>query len=166
MVGFLIYHIIARIIIKQHTFIIIMATSTYKCLSQISEDEIKKIKASSPGGIILPGIYEFNNDPQIEVFESNLQGRRFYYLKVRATNGHWIRVAALNKWTVRDGVFMPVNSFIYDGDHLVIAKQISGKRLVVSNERVVTYTNYKGGKKLDTPWANGCVYRATLENID
>lgn len=121
-------------------------------------------------GVVMPGTYEFETSDKVQVRYSTDrigdQDRTFTTLEIQSKDGKWINLGNLLKRTKVDqkgDALMYVNPWVCEYSNIwEIAEALAGHTLTVSQDRIKTYSNFRGGEQLEHPVENGIAYSATL----
>lgn len=124
------------------------------------------VEARQIGGrVLLPGEYVFDTNPECRYETRTIAGSDRSYLQLEVQSNHgWVDVATLMKRTKPEGApsLVYVNDWIQQySDVVELAAALAGHTLVVSRDRVNTYSTYKEGQTVE-PYINGVAYKATL----
>lgn len=131
-----------------------------------SVKESEKAGAARPigGGVLMPGTYNFPENPMVRWETTQLNGRAFTNVELEASTGRWINLGLLLRRKAdptAEGTLTYVNSWVMSySDIWDLAAALRGTQLVVTNQQETTMTNYKGGQMLDAPIASGKAYVA------
>lgn len=148
-----------------------MAKSIITAKQFASNSATGVIQARPIGGrVLLSGIYNFDADPSVRYEERQIQNSDRSYLQVEVRSDHgWVDLAQLMKRTKanKESASLDyVNAWIQEyADVAELAMALAGNRLVVSSNKVETYSTYKEGQTVD-PYVNGVAYKAELQKLE
>lgn len=120
------------------------------------------------GRVLLPGEYNFAENPEVRYEEREIRDTKNTYLQleIKSSKG-WVDLSTLMKRTksANEGSALDyINDWIQQySDVVELAGALAGHTLVVSNNKVPTYSTYKDGQTCDA-YVNGVAYRASLLN--
>lgn len=118
------------------------------------------------GRVLLPNTYVFDQNPEIRYEERDITGSNRSYLQVEIKSNHgWVDIAQLMKRTKssKDSASLEyINDWIQEySDVAELADALAGNTLVVTRDRVDTYSTYRDGQTVPA-YVNGVAYKANL----
>ena len=121
-------------------------------------------------GVIMPGYYTFADADHVQVrYETEtFEGwnRPFTKVEMMTTNGRWINLGFLlrkTKSNPNSDMLEYVNDWVLNYSTIWdIAEALAGHTLYVSDKRVVTYTNYFNGERMEHPRVYGAAFKAEI----
>lgn len=121
------------------------------------------------GRVLLPNTYVFDQNPEIRYDEREIVGANRTYLQVEIKSNHgWIDLAQLMKRgkPSKDSASLEyINTWIQEySDVAELAAALAGNTLVVTRDRVDTYSTYKDGQTVPA-YVNGVAYKANLIKV-
>lgn len=140
---------------------------TFAKITELRERAQRGLVEARPigGRVLLPGEYVFDTNPECRYETRTIAGSDRSYLQLEVQSNHgWVDVATLMKRTKPEGApsLVYVNDWIQQySDVVELAAALAGHTLVVSRDRVNTYSTYKEGQTVE-PYINGVAYKATL----
>lgn len=140
---------------------------TFAKIAELRERAQKGLVEARPigGRVLLPGEYVFGSNPECRYETRTIAGSDRSYLQLEVQSNHgWVDVSTLMKRTKPEGApsLVYVNDWIQQfADIVELAAALEGRTLVVSRDRVNTYSTYKEGQTVE-PYVNGVAYKASL----
>lgn len=147
-----------------------MAKKISGTLASVTEDTRLANNRVIGSGVVMPGEYEFEAADKVQVRyvteALQNQDRSFTTVEIQAKDGRWVNIANLlkrEKVDPKGDALMYINQWVCEYTNVwEIADALAGHTLTVSENRVKTYSNFRGGEQLEHPIENGIAYRATL----
>lgn len=144
-----------------------MAKTSVNLTDFVTKSKDGLISARPIGGrVLLPNTYAFETNPEVRYEDREITGTDRTYLQVEIrSNRGWVDLAQLMKRTrsSKDSNSLEyINEWIQEySDVAELAAALAGNTLVVTRDRVETYTTYQDGQTVP-PRVNGVAYKANL----